>query len=217
MCPKSNNGLSSPTLSFSLSPTSPLQSKQQEHSPPLSPTIVPSSSSSPILSLTLPMSSITPPGSPPSPTLSVDSIRGRHESGLQQRKLRVMIVDDNPINLDILSRMLQRQFADLVELAAVMTSGVEALEKLGSEEVDLILMDIDMPVLNGVETTKAIRQNTPEHPILEKNQSVPIIAVTTSDGEEQRELYQQVGMSDCVSKPIAIANLRSAIECAIKD
>ncbi|KAG0264012.1 sensitivity to red-light reduced protein [Mortierella polycephala] len=162
------------------------------------------------------MLAITPPGSPPSPTLSVDSIRGRHESALQPRKLRVMIVDDNSINLDILSRMLQRQFADLVELSAVMTSGVEALEKLGYEEIDLILMDIDMPVLNGVETTKAIRQNAPERPILEKNQSVPIIAVTTSDGEEQRELYHQVGMSDCVSKPIAVPRLRSAIESAIK-
>jgi len=134
----------------------------------------------------------------------------------QQRKLRVMIVDDNSINLAVLSRMLDHHFADTVELAAVMPSGVAALEKLNSEPVDLILMDIDMPELTGVETTAAIRQNSPERPILEENQKVPIIAVTTSDGEAQRELYLQVGMSDCVSKPIDIQKLRLAIESAFK-
>ena len=127
-----------------------------------------------------------------------------------------MIVDDNSINLAVLSRMLDHHFADTVELAAVMPSGVAALEKLNSEPVDLILMDIDMPELTGVETTAAIRQNSPERPILEENQKVPIIAVTTSDGEAQRELYLQVGMSDCVSKPIDIQKLRLAIESAFK-
>ncbi|KAI8358787.1 CheY-like superfamily [Mortierella sp. GBAus27b] len=131
-------------------------------------------------------------------------------------KIKVMIVDDNDINLSILSRMLQHHFADSVEISAVMTSGVEALERLGKEEFDLILMDIDMPELTGVETTAAIRQATPEHPILEVNQQVPIIAVTTSDGAAQREVYQQVGMCDCVSKPIALPKLRCAIEGAIR-
>jgi CheY-like chemotaxis protein len=135
---------------------------------------------------------------------------------LTDRKIKVMIVDDNDINLTILTRMLQHHFADTVEIAAVMTSGIDALERLGQEEVDLILMDIDMPDLTGVETTAAIRQATPEHPILEANQQVPIIAVTTSDGAAQREVYQQVGMCDCVSKPIALPKLRSAIENATK-
>ncbi|KAG9327741.1 hypothetical protein KVV02_000187 [Mortierella alpina] len=182
-------------------------------------TSVPSSPTSPS-TMTLPMSSITPPGSPPSPTMSMESIHGHPlqlETALQkqQRKLRVMIVDDNSINLAVLSRMLDHHFADTVELAAVMASGVAALEKLNSEPVDLILMDIDMPELTGVETTAAIRQNSPERPILEENQKVPIIAVTTSDGDAQRELYLQVGMADCVSKPIDIQKLRLAIESAI--
>ncbi|KAK3821871.1 MAG: CheY-like superfamily, partial [Benniella sp.] len=165
---------------------------------------------------TVPMSSISPPGSPPSPTMSMSSLQDlplKFDSlQLTDRKLKVMIVDDNDINLTILSRMLQHHFADTVEIAAVMTSGTEALERLAQEEVDLILMDIDMPDLTGVETTAAIRQATPEHPILEANQQVPIIAVTTSDGAAQREVYQQVGMCDCVSKPIALPKLRFAIE-----
>ncbi|KAG0214799.1 sensitivity to red-light reduced protein [Mortierella sp. GBA30] len=169
------------------------------------------------------MSSITPPASPPSPTMSMDSINGlplQLESALQQqqqqqqRKIRVMIVDDNSINLAILTRILDQYFADTVELTAVMTSGVAALEKLRSEPVDLILMDIDMPGLTGVETTTAIRQNSSENPILDANQNIPVIAVTTSDGEAQKELYLQVGMSDCVSKPIDVPKLRLAIENA---
>ncbi|KAF9970036.1 sensitivity to red-light reduced protein [Modicella reniformis] len=133
---------------------------------------------------------------------------------LTDRKIKVMIVDDNDINLSILSKMLEHHFAETVEISAVLTSGTDALERLSKEEVDLILMDIDMPGLTGVETTAAIRQAT-EHPILKENQQVPIIAVTTSDGAAQREVYQQVGMCDCVSKPIALPKLRSAIEGAM--
>ncbi|KAG0067087.1 sensitivity to red-light reduced protein [Linnemannia elongata] len=190
----------------------------------------PSSPSSPIISSSCPSTfsmpmpaSITPPGSPPSPTMSVDSINGlnalRLDSPLeldQLRKIKVMIVDDNSINLSILSRMLEKHFTDIIQRTVIMTSGVEALKRLATEEFDLILMDIDMPVLTGVQTTVAIRQNSSEYPVLEHNQNVPIIAVTTSDGAEQRELYQQVGMSDCVSKPIVLSTLRSAIEGAMK-
>ncbi|KAG0021065.1 sensitivity to red-light reduced protein [Entomortierella chlamydospora] len=166
------------------------------------------------------MPPITPPWSPPSPTMSMESISGSpllSDVTLQQfsRKIKIMIVDDNSINLTILSRVLHVHFAETVELSAVMTSGVAALERLSKEEFDLILMDIDMPVLTGVETTIAIRQPTPEYPILEQNQKVPIIAVTTSDGEIQRELYQHVGMSCCVSKPIVVSKLRFAIEDAV--
>ncbi|KAG0328182.1 sensitivity to red-light reduced protein [Dissophora globulifera] len=171
--------------------------------------------------MSLPVSSpVTPPGSPPSPTMSMGSINDQSQRldmalQLSMRKIRVMIVDDNCINLAILSRMLTVHFAESVQLTAVMTSGVAALQTLGKEEVDLILMDIDMPVLTGVETAAAIRENRPEYPILAQNQKVPIIAVTTSDGCAQRQLYLQVGMSDCVSKPIALPRLRKAINSAI--
>ncbi|KAG0307083.1 sensitivity to red-light reduced protein [Dissophora globulifera] len=176
---------------------------------------------SPSSTMSRPVSSpVTPPGSPPSPTMSMGSINDQSQRldmalQLSMRKIRVMIVDDNCINLAILSRMLTVHFAESVQLTAVMTSGVAALQTLGKEEVDLILMDIDMPVLTGVETAAAIRENRPEYPILAQNQKVPIIAVTTSDGFAQRQLYLQVGMSDCVSKPIALPRLRKAINSAI--
>ncbi|KAF9132455.1 sensitivity to red-light reduced protein [Mortierella sp. 14UC] len=170
------------------------------------------SASSPILS------TISPPSSP---AMSIESdFEDQDETTTvqQPRKIKVMIIDDNSVNLTILSRLLNKHFADTIQLTSVQNSGLSALDQLTRDEVDLILMDIDMPVLSGVETTTAIRNNNShsEHSILEQNMKVPIIAVTTSDAEEQRELYRQVGMADCVSKPIAIPKLRMAIEEAMK-
>ncbi|KAF9211922.1 sensitivity to red-light reduced protein [Podila verticillata] len=159
------------------------------------------------------INSISPPSSPPSPTMSMASING--DISEQPRKIKVMIIDDNAINLTILSRLLNKHFADTIQLTSVMDSGVSALDQLSKDQVDLILMDIDMPVLSGVQTTTAIRSSD-NHDILAQNKNVPIIAVTTSDAEEQRELYRQVGMADCVSKPIALPKLRMAIESAMK-
>ncbi|KAF9111148.1 sensitivity to red-light reduced protein [Mortierella sp. AM989] len=167
------------------------------------------------------LSTISLPSSPPSPAMSMmESINGDefddHED--QPRKIKVMIIDDNAINLSLLSRILNKHFADTIQLTSVMNSGLSALDQLTKDEVDLILMDIDMPELSGVETTTAIRNNDShtEYSILEQNKTVPIIAVTTSDAKEQRELYRQVGMADCVSKPIDVSRLRMAIEEAMK-
>ncbi|KAF9349198.1 sensitivity to red-light reduced protein [Mortierella sp. AD094] len=169
------------------------------------------------------LSTISLPSSPPSPAMSMESINGddfdyNEEQNNQTRKIKVMIIDDNAINLSILSRLLNKHFADTVQLTSVMSSGLSALNQLTKDEVDLILMDIDMPELSGVETTTAIRNNVShtDRSILEQNKTVPIIAVTTSDAEEQRELYRKVGMADCVSKPIDIPRLRMAIEEAMK-
>ncbi|KAG0229467.1 hypothetical protein BGX31_006190 [Mortierella sp. GBA43] len=163
------------------------------------------------------LSAMDPPTPPPSPAMSMESING-DDSDDHPRKIKVMIIDDNTINLSILSRLLNKHFSDTVQLTSVQNSGLSALDQLTKSEVDLILMDIDMPVLSGVETTAAIRSNNShtEKSILEQNTMVPIIAVTTSDAEEQRELYRRVGMADCVSKPIDIPKLRSAIEDAMK-
>lgn len=165
------------------------------------------------------VSTITPPSSPPSPAMSMESINGDDfDDHDQPRKIKVMIIDDNAINLSILSRLLNKHFADTIQLSSIQNSGRSALDQLTKDEFDLILMDIDMPDLSGVDTTTAIRSNNSltEHSILEQNKTVPIIAVTTSDAQEQRELYRSVGMIDCVSKPIAIPRLRMAIDQAMR-
>lgn len=72
-------------------------------------------------------------------------------------------------------------------------SGLEALEILNQQTFDLILMDIDMPVLNGLETARHIRYSK-EHAVLSHNRGIPIVAVTTNDTPEWKIQYARVGM-----------------------
>lgn len=71
-------------------------------------------------------------------------------------------------------------------------NGQEALDKVKVEDFDLILMDINMPVMNGSEATLAIRQF---------NQTIPIIALTASDVMEIKEEYNDIGYNDVITKP----------------
>jgi CheY-like chemotaxis protein len=113
-------------------------------------------------------------------------------------RLHVLLVDDNNINLQILSRLLSRHMADAIEHLELVKSGIKALEVLKCRPFDLILMDIDMPILNGIETTKHIRSST-EFDILLQNRNAPIVAVTTNDSNEWRQTYTKIGMvSVCV-------------------
>jgi CheY-like chemotaxis protein len=73
-------------------------------------------------------------------------------------------------------------------------SGVKALEILRCRTFDLVLMDIDMPILNGIETTRHIRTASSEFDILLRNKDVPIVAVTTNDSKEWRQTYVKEGM-----------------------
>lgn len=108
-------------------------------------------------------------------------------------RLHAIIVDDNSINLQILSRLLSLHMSDIFEHIELVKSGVKALEVLKCRAFDLILMDIDMPILNGVETTKRIRSSL-ESDILPQNRKCPIVAVTTNDSKEWREIYTKIGM-----------------------
>ncbi|KAI8331676.1 CheY-like superfamily [Chlamydoabsidia padenii] len=89
------------------------------------------------------------------------------------------------------------------------SDGYHALRLLEHHHYDAMLLDIDMPVMNGVETTEFIRR--PTSCILSVNRSIPIIAVTTNDSSEARRLYQHVGMDACLSKPIKAGQLKSQL------
>ncbi|KAG0764670.1 hypothetical protein G6F62_008002 [Rhizopus arrhizus] len=100
--------------------------------------------------------------------------------------------------------------SDVFQQIEVVKSGVKALEVLRCRPFDLVLMDIDMPILNGVETTRHIRSTT-ESDILLHNRNIPIVAVTTNDSDEWRQLYTKVGMNGCISKPISSNELKSIL------
>jgi CheY-like chemotaxis protein/HPt (histidine-containing phosphotransfer) domain-containing protein len=108
------------------------------------------------------------------------------------RKLRVLVAEDNSVNQLFIKMMLGR----LGHFVDVVANGVEAVEAVKRVPYDLILMDIQMPEMDGPTATKVIRQL--DRPI----SRIPIIALTANAMLGQREEYLSAGMDDYVSKPI---------------
>jgi CheY-like chemotaxis protein len=108
--------------------------------------------------------------------------------------MKVLLVDDNLINLAILSQTLRKHMAHMIDHMEMAKSGVKALELLNVQSYDLVLLDIDMPILNGIETARHIRHSTDEYDVLACNRTIPIVAVTTNDSAEWKRAYYDAGM-----------------------
>ena len=104
---------------------------------------------------------------------------------------RVLLVEDDAINQEI-ARVLLSEAGMQVSIA---NNGQEAVDQARSQAFDLILMDIQMPVMDGLEATKAIRQ-------LPDRQEVPILALTANIFEEDRRRSREAGMVDLIGKPV---------------
>ncbi|TKY88833.1 hypothetical protein EX895_002074 [Sporisorium graminicola] len=121
--------------------------------------------------------------------------------------LRILIVDDNHVNLSILNTLLKRRFGHVLARPPVsLDSGLKALQLLRTEIFDLIFMDIEMPYLDGVECTRRIR--AAEDGILAPNRYAHVVAVTTNVGPEPAALYRHVGMDGMISKPVRFQNFQ---------
>ena len=117
------------------------------------------------------------------------------------RALRVLVAEDNHVNQMLLVAMLGQMghFCDVV------ANGREALQQLRAAPYDIVLMDIQMPEMDGVEATRAIRA------LPGPMARVPIIAVSANVLPEQRRSYLDAGMDDFVAKPVDRARLQAAI------
>ena len=111
----------------------------------------------------------------------------------------VLVVDDNIMNIMIANIILKKY--DVVLSKA--SNGEEAVNYLKNNECDLVLMDLQMPVLNGYEASEIIRQR------LQLN--LPIIALTASNTKEEREKCFEVGMNDYLAKPFSEEQLLQTI------
>jgi CheY-like chemotaxis protein/HPt (histidine-containing phosphotransfer) domain-containing protein len=117
---------------------------------------------------------------------------------------RILVVEDNPANLDVALGILKM----LGLRAEAVADGAEAVATLGSMPFDLVLMDMRMPVMDGVEATRQIRN--PQSAVL--NHDIPIIAMTANAMQSDRERCLAAGMNDFVSKPVSAAVLRDALK-----
>ena len=104
---------------------------------------------------------------------------------------KILVVDDTPANVKLLSDLLACNGYEVVTAA----SGAEALEKVGSEQPDLVLLDIMMPGMNGYEVCRTIRKN-PSTEIL------PVVMVTSLDPAEERINGLEAGADDFLAKPV---------------
>ena len=118
--------------------------------------------------------------------------------------LRILLAEDNLINQKVAMQILKR----LGYLADIAGNGIEALQALERQPYDVVLMDIQMPEMDGDEATRKIRKVWP------KDQQPYIIAMTANALEGDREKYLSVGMDNYVSKPVKIEDLVSALESA---
>ncbi len=123
------------------------------------------------------------------------------------RPLHILVAEDNPIN-QMLVRSILRKGGHTVE---VVDNGRLAVEAVISGHFDLVLMDMQMPVMNGEDATRVIRSMPPP-----KN-SLPIIALTADAMMEHRERYLGSGVTDLVAKPVDVNTLLTAIETHSKE
>jgi two-component system, sensor histidine kinase and response regulator len=120
--------------------------------------------------------------------------------------LRVLVAEDNPVNQRLVVRLLEKR-GHRIQVAV---NGLEALQALDKERFDLVLMDIQMPVMDGMEATAAIRE-------MEKGSGLhtPIIALTANTMKGDREKYLASGMDGYLAKPIQPLQLDEVLESHI--
>ncbi len=120
-------------------------------------------------------------------------------------KFRILLVEDNPLNRN-LAKVCLNKFGHDIEMA---TNGLEGVEKYLDKEYDLILMDINMPVMDGLQATKQIRE-------LEKGdvqrKRTSIVAITANAFVDTKEKCLESGMDAYLSKPYKAEELAQTIK-----
>jgi CheY-like chemotaxis protein len=117
---------------------------------------------------------------------------------------RVLLVEDNHVNQKMGRRILE-QYGFSVDVAE---DGIAAIHKVDQQAYDVILMDVNMPRMDGVEATRRIR---------ERRIFTPIIALTASATQEEKERCLQAGMSFFLTKPFRPRELQAVVEDAMEN
>ena len=139
------------------------------------------------------------------PTLALESPPADDLSSLHTRHLRVLVVDDSVVNRLVLSQLLQSRLPNAI--TQEVADGIEAVAAIQGAEFDLILMDILMPNLNGIEATRRIKA---------MGYTVPIIGLTADISDVVTREATAAGMCNVLTKPFSHSELLSTIADAIR-
>jgi CheY-like chemotaxis protein/HPt (histidine-containing phosphotransfer) domain-containing protein len=120
----------------------------------------------------------------------------------QRHPLRILLAEDNAVNQKVALHLLGRSGYR----ADVASNGLEALEALEQQAYDVVLMDVQMPQMDGLQATRRIREQWPD------GQGPRIIAMTANAMQGDRKKCLDAGMDDYISKPVRVADLISALE-----
>lgn len=142
-----------------------------------------------------------------SSSLVEDMLDGATPPASEYGELKVLVVDDNATNHMVVTSLL----GTLVNHINVAENGIEAIQALEkaeseSDQYDLVLMDIHMPVMDGIEATLAIRGSN------EPFADIVIIALTADPQYQQRRLCKNIGMDDALAKPVKLTEVLGAID-----
>ncbi len=133
--------------------------------------------------------------------LATDRSR-RAAASVADRALNILVAEDKLAN----RMLIQTMIGNARHRLTLAENGAEAVRELENAEFDVVLMDIEMPVMDGIAATQAVRA------LQEPKSKVPIIALTGNDNEDDKAHYLNVGMNDHVAKPIDRRALYAAIE-----
>ena len=124
---------------------------------------------------------------------------GATGAGGARNKLRVLVVEDNDVNQKVADGLLRAQ--GVVPVLA--SDGIEALDQLVNGAFDLVLMDVQMPVLDGLAATRAIRKGQGGG----RHLGIPVVAMTANILREDFDECLSAGMDDCITKPLSTSEL----------
>ncbi|WP_375213939.1 response regulator [Aquabacterium sp.] len=132
---------------------------------------------------------------------------GDHHHDVPRLNKAVLVVEDNPVNQEVCSQMLKRLGCEV----RVASSALEGLRRLGEQRFDLVLMDIQMPGMDGVEALSWFRRGSNNRFTFVTPSDTPVIAVTANalEGDEQR--FLDVGFDDYLSKPFRQSQLHKVL------
>ena len=128
-----------------------------------------------------------------------------HNPGLDGRPLKVLHVDDDPMNL----RVVQEILGAFGHQAVMACCGRDALDRLAVEPFDIVLLDIHMPGMTGVEVISELRASNTPH------SRIPVIALTADVYSRRPAEYIALGFNDFVAKPILVSGLMASIKRCI--